>query len=152
MTNALYVGHFCIDPPARRSALRLAGAQADDKIGVVGLHLCLVRRLVAYNGSAPLTPVRYDISALWVGLRPYGAQNAAAGVCPVTGVYINVQGAKAEGTVVSGGVTKRKDLLATALTYKAVIIFGKSFRLHHCHPYVFLPPSNTMLQRERRRK
>ena len=63
-----------------------------NKIKIVGLHLCLVRRLVAYGLAATLTAVQDDISALGIRLCSNGAEDALAIVCSVPGVYIYVQG------------------------------------------------------------
>ena len=75
--------------------------QFDDKIEIVGLDLCLVSRLVANGGAATLTAVKNDISALGIGHRTCRTEYSAAGICTVAGVYINVERAKAERTVIS---------------------------------------------------
>ena len=65
--------------------------QLDDKIGIVGLGLCFVCRLVSDGSSAPLTAVCDYVTALGVGLCADGTKYAAAGVLPVAGVYVDVQ-------------------------------------------------------------
>ena len=87
-------------------------------------------RFVSDDGAALLAAVDYDIAALCVGERLYGAENSAAFVCTVTGVYINVQRAKAKWTVVSRRVAEREHLLAAIFTNKTVIVFSKSFSFH----------------------
>ena len=67
-----------------------ACCKLDYQVGVVGLDLCLVCGLVSYYRAAPLALVDDNVAALGIGLCPDGAQNAAAGVCPVSGVYVNV--------------------------------------------------------------
>ena len=105
--------------------------QFDDKIEVVGLHLCLVRGAVA-NGLSALFATVYDyIAALRIRLCACRAENAAAFVRSVSRVYINVQGAEAEGAVVPRGVSKGENLLAAVLAYKAVIVFRKSLIFHN---------------------
>ena len=59
-----------------------------------------MRCLVANNRTAALATVNYDISALGIRLCLDGAKNAAAGVCSVAGVYINMKRAKAEGAMI----------------------------------------------------
>jgi len=61
-----------------------------EKVGVVGLSFCVVRRLVSYNRAASFAPVDYDKSLFGVGKRLNRAKNSSAIVCSVTGVYINV--------------------------------------------------------------
>lgn len=101
----------------------LACGELYKKVGVVGLHLCLVGGLVADNLAALFTLVDYDISAAWVGKCLYRTENSAAGVHSVTGIYVYVKRTKAEGTVIARGVSKRKYLLATAFADKSVIVF-----------------------------
>jgi hypothetical protein len=72
----------------------------DYKVEVIGLHLCLVSRFVSRNLAAFFAAVDYYISFFCVGLCACGAQNASAGVCSVTGVYIYVKRAEAKRTVI----------------------------------------------------
>ena len=60
------------------------------QLGVVGLDFCFVSRFVAHNAAATVTFVNDDVSLFRVGQGLDGAQNAAAIVCSVTRVYINV--------------------------------------------------------------
>ena len=71
------------------------------KIGIVGLDLCLVCRLVAHYRAATVTAVDDDVSALGVGLCLDRAKYSSAGVGSVAGIYVNVQGAQTKRTVVS---------------------------------------------------
>ena len=65
-----------------------------------------MRRLVSYHLAAHVTAMYDDVSLLGIGLCLDGAENAAAGIGSVTGVYINVQRAKAKRAVISRGVSK----------------------------------------------
>ena len=71
------------------------------KLAVIGLNLRILSSTVSYNSAAPLAPVYDDKAAARVGQRLYGAKYSAAGVCAISRIYINVQRAQAEGTVVS---------------------------------------------------
>ena len=113
--------------------------ELNEQIVVVGLNLCLVCRAVANGSTAFVAAVNYDISALCVGERLNGAQNTAAVVGSVTGIYINVQGAKTKGAVVSRGVSEREHLLAAILADKALVVFLKSLFFHSGFPFAFLP-------------
>ena len=64
--------------------------QLDDQVKVVGLYLCLVRRLVTHDLATLFTAVIENISALGVRLRAEGAQDPATGVCAIPGENINV--------------------------------------------------------------
>ena len=97
--------------------------QLDDKVGIIGLYFCLVRRLVSDDGSALLALMDNDVTPLWVGLRFDRAKYAAAWVGSVAGVYINMQRAQAKGAMIARGVAEGKNLTAAALTCKAVIVF-----------------------------
>ena len=81
--------------------LRKTCGKSYQKVVVIRLYLCLVRRLVSYRLAAFVTAVNYDITLFGVGSGLYRAQNAAAIVCSVTGVYINVKRAEAKRTVIS---------------------------------------------------
>ena len=65
--------------------------ELDYKIGVVGLYLCLMCGFVPYRSAASVTSVDDYVAALGVGERLHGAQNAAAGIRSVTGVYVHVE-------------------------------------------------------------
>lgn len=70
------------------------------KVVVIGLT-ALNSSLVAHGCTAFLATV-YDNEALFgIGKRLYGAENAKTVVCSVTGVYVNVKRAKAEGTMIA---------------------------------------------------
>ena len=93
------------------------------ELGIVGLNLCLVSRLVSYDLSAHLAPMHDNISAFRVGNSSYRAQNSAARICSVPGVYINVKRREAKRAVISRGISERKNLLAAIFAYKSVIVF-----------------------------
>ena len=111
--------------------------ELNEQIVVVGLNLCLVCRAVADGSAAFVAAVNYDISALCVGERLNGAQDTAAVVGSVTGIYINVQGAKTKGAVISRGVSEREHLLAAILADKALVVFLKSLFFHSGFPFAF---------------
>ena len=121
--------------------------ETDYHIGVIGLNLCFVCRLVSYNCAAPVTAVNYDIAALGVGLCLNRAEYSAAGVCSVAGIYVNVQRTEAEWAMITRGVSERKHLLVAVFTYKAGIVLGKSLsgvRYYFVH---FIDPFCACLRR-----
>jgi len=58
------------------------------------------------------------------------AKNSAAGIGSVTGVYINVERAKAKGAVIARGNAEGQDLLAAVFACKARVVFLESFFFH----------------------
>ena len=74
--------------------------------------------------------MKNDVTLLCIGFYANGLHLSATGIGSVSRIDIHVQGPKAEGAVVAGGVTQGLDLLAAMLTGKAVIIFCESFLLH----------------------
>ena len=72
-----------------------------DKICVVGLNLCLVRRLASYDLAALFTAVDDDVAALRIGQCSYGAQSAKALVCSVAGIDVDVYGVEAKRAVIA---------------------------------------------------
>ena len=115
---------FCIPPSVHRGKFY-------NKIKIVGLHLCLVRCLVAYGLAATLTAVQDDISALGIRHGGHGLQGAAARVGAISGIDIHVQAPQAKWAMVARGVAKGLDLLAAMRANKAVVVFGKSFYFHN---------------------
>ena len=101
----------------------MISCQLDNKIKIVGLDLCLVRRLVSDGLSAFLASVDYDVSLLCIRLRSCRAENSEAGICSVAGVYINVQRAEAEGAMIARGVSERKHLFTAIFANKSVVVF-----------------------------
>ena len=73
----------------------------DNKIGVVGLYFRLVRSLISHHLPAPLAFMDNDITALCVGFCFYRAQDSAAVILSVTGIYINVERAKTKWAVIT---------------------------------------------------
>ena len=106
----------------------------DDKLHIVGLDLRLVCRFVSHDGSAPLATVNDYITALGVGERSYRAKESCAVILSVSGVYVNVKGAKAKRTVIARGISERKHLSSAILAYKSVIVLRESFVFHNA-PY-----------------
>ena len=84
-------------------------------------------RLISDYGAAFFALMDDNVSALGIGLCLDCAENSAAGICTVTGVYVNVKRGEAEGAMVARGVSKREYLLAAALAYKALVELRKSF-------------------------
>ena len=103
--------------------------KSDKQIVVVAL-LALKSRLVAHRSAAFVTAVDDDKALFGIGQSLYGTKDTVAIVGSVAGIYINVERAEAEGTVISRGVTKGKHLSATVLTDKACIVFLKSLVFH----------------------
>ncbi len=62
-----------------------------------------------------------------VGFNAYGAHGAAALVCPVAGIDVNVKRPQAFWTMVAGCVAKRFHFKAAVLTDKSFVVFAKSF-------------------------
>ena len=97
--------------------------QFDNKIEVIGLDLCLVSRLVSYNGAALFALVENYKAALRVGLCSAGAKYSSAFVSSVPGVYINVERAEAEWAMITRGVSEGEHLFFTVGADKSVIVF-----------------------------
>ena len=99
---------------------------------------------VARDASASVAFMDYDISLFRVGLDPYRAQYAAAGVRSVSGVYINVKRAEAERAVISRGVAERENLFSAILADESAIVFLESLFFHnHLPTQNFLKISDT---------
>ena len=75
--------------------------QLDKQGTVVVLCTGIEGGAVAAYLSAFLTPVNNDKAVLGVGLGADGAHDTAALVGAVTGIYINVERTKTEGTVIA---------------------------------------------------
>ena len=97
---------------------------------VIVLCFCIERGAVSADLSAFLAAVYDYKSVLCVGLGAYGAHQSAALVCSVAWVYINVERAKAKGTVVSRAASHRKNLAAAVGAHEGIIVFRKSFLFH----------------------
>ena len=74
--------------------------KSDKQIVVVTL-LALKSRFVAHRSAAFVTAVDDDKALLGIGQSLYGTKDTVAIVGSVAGIYINVERAEAEGTVVS---------------------------------------------------
>ena len=107
--------------------------ELDEQVGIIGLDLSVVCRLVADGGTALLTTVDDNKAALGVGERLYRAKNAAAIVGSVAGIYVNVKRTKAKRAVIARGVAEGQNLLAAILAYKSGIVFLESFFFHLFH-------------------
>jgi len=110
------------------------GGQADQKIDIVGLNLCLVCRLISADLAAFFAAMNDDIAFFGIGFYLDRAQNTAARIRTVSGIDIHVQGAKATRTVIAGAVTQRLDGKPTVFTDEGVVVFCKSFLFHKCSP------------------
>ena len=86
--------------------------------------------LVPDDRTAFVATVNDNIAAFGVRKRSYRAKYSTAIVLSVTGVYINVERAKAEGAMIARGVTERKYLTSAILAYEAVVVFCESFCFH----------------------
>ena len=93
------------------------------QIKIVSLNLCLVSGSVPDNSTAPFTSVNNYIATLWIRLGAGGTKYSAAGVCPVSGIYINVKRAKAKRAMISRGIAQGQYLFTAILANKAVIVF-----------------------------
>ena len=71
-----------------------------------------------------------DVALLGVGDNLYGVHDASAFAGSVAGVDVNVQGAKAFGAMVAGGVSEGLYLESAVGAYEAVVVFGKKFLFH----------------------
>ena len=103
--------------------------------------------LVPDGCSAPVTSVRYDIASPGVGVCLYRTKDAAAGVCTVTGIDVNVQGAQAKWTVVAGGISEALDLFSAAGADKSAVVFCESldFRSDRSFRLGILPDFNIFI-------
>ena len=113
------------------AGLRLARRQADEKRHIVGLHLRLVRRTVTDDSAAPVTALNHDEPLFRVGGGTDWTEHAVAGIRPVPGENIHVQGAKAERTVIAGGVPEGQNLASAVHADESVVLFLKSFGFHN---------------------
>jgi hypothetical protein len=127
------VGELFKIPLSTRDACR----KLDYQVGIVGLDLRLVGGLVPYRRAAFFASVDNNVAPFSVRLGLYGTKNAHTAVCPIPGIDVYVQRAKAEGTMISRGVTERKHLLAAILADKSRIILLESFIFHIFLPFPF---------------
>ena len=97
--------------------------QFDNKIEVIGLDLCLVSCLVSDDGAALFTLVENYKASLCIGLGSAGAKDSAAFVRSVSGVYINVERAEAEGAMIARGVSEGEHLFFAVSADESVIVF-----------------------------
>lgn len=104
--------------------------QLDYQVEVVGLDFCGSRRLVARYRAAFAALMRDDVSPFRVGLGEDRIHYPAAGVLPVSGIYIDVETAKALGTVIAGGITERKHLEPAIKAGKTAVIFCEDLFFH----------------------
>ena len=93
--------------------------KTDNKIGIIGLNLCLVGSLVSNYRAASVASVDDHVSLFRIGLGSDRAENTAAIVCSVAGIYINVKGTKAERAMISRGIAKRQNLFAAGFADEA---------------------------------
>ena len=97
---------------------------------VIGLYLCLVCSLISHHGTALVTFMYDNVALLGIGLCLDRSENSATVVGSVAGVYIDVQRAEAEGTVISRGVAERQHFFSAILAYKSAVVFCESFVFH----------------------
>ena len=71
------------------------------EVHIIRLHLGFVRRLISYHSAASVTFVNDNVSLFRIGLGLYRTENSATIISSVAGVYIHMQGAQTEGTVVA---------------------------------------------------
>ena len=114
---------------------------------VVGLILCLVRRAVALDLTALGAFVDDNVALFGIGLHANRLHKAAAFVCPVAGIYVNVQGAQAKWTVVAGGISEALDLFFAAGADKSAVVFCESldFRSDRSFRLGILPDFNIFI-------
>jgi hypothetical protein len=114
----------------------LAARKLDDIVYIVGLNLCLVRRLVSVYLAAFGAFMQNDVSLFWVCDSFYGAHDRAAFACSVAGIYVHVQGAEAFRAMVSGGVAEGLYLEAAVGADEAVIVFCKKLLFHIVYSFL----------------
>ena len=102
----------------------------DEQVGVIGLDFCLVSRFVTDNRAATVALMDDDISLFGVGQGLDRAQDTAAIVCSVTGIYVNVQGAETEGAVIARGVSQGEHLFSAVFADKTRIVLFESLVFH----------------------
>ena len=71
-----------------------------------------------------------NISLLGVGKGRDGNHKPQAGVCSVSGINIDVNGAKAERAVIARGFNKGQNFALAVLADKSAVVFRKSFGFH----------------------
>jgi hypothetical protein len=86
--------------------------------------------LVSYHRAASIASVDNYVSLFRIGLGADRAENSAAIVCSVAGVYINVKGTKAERAMISRGVAKGQNLFAAILANKTLVKLFEAFIFH----------------------
>lgn len=97
---------------------------------VVRLDLRLMCRAVSLYLAALFAFMNDDIALLRVRLHPDRAHDTAARICPVAGVYIDMERAKTARAMISRAVAKRLNLKTAIFTDKRIIVFGKKLLLH----------------------
>ena len=100
------------------------------KVDIVGLDFRGVSGLIADGRAAFIAFIDDDISLFRVGENLNGAEDSAAVVGAVAGVYIYMNRTKASGAVVAGSDAEGFDLKSTVFADKAVIVFLKAFFFH----------------------
>ena len=85
---------------------------------------------VSDYSTASVTLVNYYVTLFRVRLCFDRSENSAAIICPVAGVYINVQGTEAERAMIARCVAERQNLASAVLADKTVIVFCKSLVFH----------------------
>ena len=103
--------------------LNFCGSEGDELFEVIGLSFNAVSGAIALDFSAFSAFVENYISFFCVRYNLNCVHNTAAGVGAVSGIFVHVKGAKAEGTVVTRGAFHGKDLFFTVLADKARIVF-----------------------------
>ena len=104
--------------------------QADQHIVIVGL-IAFHGGFVAHRLAAFVAAMDDDKALFRIGKGLYGTENALAGVGSVARIYIYMERAKAEGTVISRGVAEGLYLSATVLADETVVVFLKSLVFHN---------------------
>ena len=116
--SARALPHFLID------------GQLYQKVDIVGLDFRGIGGLIADGRAAFIAFIDDDISLFRVGENLNGAEDSAAVVGAVAGVYVYMNRTKAMGAVVAGGDAEGFHLESAVFADKAVIVFLKAFFFH----------------------
>ena len=107
-----------------------ARRQANEQTMVVGLDFRVERGAVAADLSALCATVNDDKATARVGFGADRFHLAAAGVCAVAGIDVEVDRREAERAVVARREPQGQDFSAADGAYEAVVVFAKAFFLH----------------------
>ena len=123
----------------------LARRETDQERAVVGLNLGFVRGTVSVDLPAFGATVNDHKALLGIGLGADRLHWSAAFICAISRIDIHMQRPKAKRAMVARGVAQGLYGFSAMLSYKAVIVFGKSFLLHFSAAPIKIKLNNIIL-------